>query len=90
MPTLLVHLLLTPHNFWHFHQKVNCHPNYRGLGTALLAIVSRHVQLSYVCLTSQDDAPLLSSGVTVICVSQGNVFPTHISLGICVSLHTYH
>ena len=30
------------------------------------------------------------SGVTGICVSQGCVFPAHISLGMRVSPHTYH
>ena len=33
---------------------------------------------------------LLFSGVTVICVSPGIVFPAHISLGMRVSPHTYH
>ena len=32
----------------------------------------------------------LMTGVTVIYVSPGNVFPAHISLGIRVSPHTYH
>jgi len=37
----------------------------------------------------EDGIPI--SGVTVIIyVSPGNVFPTHISLGMRVSLHTYH
>ena len=30
------------------------------------------------------------TGVTGICVSQGCVFPAHISLGMRVSPHTYH
>ena len=33
---------------------------------------------------------LFSPGVTGICVSQGCVFPAHISLGMHVSPHTYH
>ena len=28
--------------------------------------------------------------VAVICASLGIVFPAHVSLGMCVSLHTYH
>ena len=34
--------------------------------------------------------PNTQSGVTGICVSQGCVFPAHISLGTRVSPHTYH
>ena len=33
---------------------------------------------------------LICAGVTGICVSQGCVFPAHISLGMRVSPHTYH
>ena len=34
--------------------------------------------------------PVNNGSVTVIYASPGNVFPTHISLGMRVSLHTYH
>ena len=36
------------------------------------------------------NAYAIGGGVTGICVSQGCVFPTHISLGMRVSPHTYH
>ena len=42
------------------------------------------------CLCTLSDPVYNLSGVTVIYVSPGNVFPAHISLGICVSPHTYH
>ena len=32
----------------------------------------------------------IMTGVTGICVSQGCVFPAHISLGMRISPHTYH
>ena len=53
-------------------------------GRLMAKILITTFQVNLCCL-------LLGSGVTVIYVSPGNVFPAHmISLGIRVSPHTYH